>query len=394
LDQNEKHDERAFLKTLRSVGPDTTPSPGFEEALLGRLLDKVADQHAPMARKTRKLRTPVWVIRIAPAVAATLLLAVGLWWMFGGHVREASAGFAEMLQNIRQAATVAFDLTCRVQGEPVSRAQVQAAYPGRTRVTWRDDGRIHIVDAAKQKILALTPATMTANLRPVTDQADYDDPLERLRNAGDSAGQAVGTETWDNREVVVYQVEQGPVTLRVWVDAEEELPVLIESKSHADDGQESVVILDNIQWNLPICESQFSLEVPAGYTEAQPSETDLVELLRICARISGGSFPQELNGPAVLDLIKAGMPGQVYCERSPEGRGATTMSHEGKAVFKACLRGLTFVAVATEDGNWHYSGSGVKLGDATAVVCWWRPTGSTTPRAVYGDLTIRELTSD
>jgi len=394
LDHTEQPDQQPFLRALRSAGPEATPSPGFEEALLKRLLGQVANQDTAAPQRAQKGRKSVWAWRAMPAVAAMLLLALGFWWLLGADIRYASADFSEMLKNVREATTAAFDLTCRVPGEPVSRARVQMAYPGRARVTWSDDGRIHIVDGAQRKILALTPATMTANRRPVTVEAAYDEPLQRLKAAGESAGQLVGTETWDDRKITVYRLQQGQVTLHVWVDAGEELPVRIESRSRTEDGQEATVVLDNFRWNLPVCESQFSLEIPAGYTEGRPSETALIELLRICARASGGSFPEKLDGPAVLNLIETSKPGSVYAEKGPDGQEVTGMSDEGRETFKACLRGLAFVSWAIENGTWHYCGGGAKLGDPTAVVCWWRPTGSTMSRAVYGDLTVRDLVAD
>jgi len=33
----------------------------------------------------------------------------------------------------------------------------------------------------------------------------------------------------------------------------------------------------------------------------------------------------------------------------------------------------------------------VKLGDADAPVCWWKPPGSTTYRIIYGDLSARDV---
>ena len=36
-------------------------------------------------------------------------------------------------------------------------------------------------------------------------------------------------------------------------------------------------------------------------------------------------------------------------------------------------------------------GKGVKLGDNSRVVCWYRPKGSMTYRVVYGDLSIKDV---
>jgi hypothetical protein len=53
--------------------------------------------------------------------------------------------------------------------------------------------------------------------------------------------------------------------------------------------------------------------------------------------------------------------------------------------------GFTFPKIMPADNDWHYAGSGVKLGQAEVPICWWKPAGSQTYRVVFGDLSVRDL---
>lgn len=338
-------------------------------------------------------------MRIAPAgVAAAILIAVASWWLLIGNVAEASAGFAEMLERVCQARTVAFDSHFRVPGEPETKLQVLMAFPGRNRITW-PDGRVHIIDAAKGKYLTISsPVIKKAILRSSNVEADYGEPLERLRRAGKADGHFVRKETWNNQEVIVYQVDCPQGSMRVWVDPREELPVRIESRLRAKDGQEIVSVLDNFRWNPSISDSLFSLTAPVGYVleapESEPSEESLIELLRACAQMSNGSFPASLEPITVLDLVLKSHSEQVYHRVNAADKTFTDMNDQAKETYGTCLRGLAFIKRISENRTWQYAGGGVKLGDETSVVCWWNLPGLATYRAVYGDLKVRDVTAD
>lgn len=382
---------------LRSVGPDTTPSPGFEERLLERVLANAQAQQRATRQNEVRSRKRTWVIRIAPAVAAAVLIAISGWWLLVGSIAEASADFAEMLERIRQASTVAFDSCFSIPGEPETKVQVLMAFPGRSRVTW-PDGRIHIIDATNGKMLALGPLTKKATLWNSSVETTYGEPLEQLRRAGKSDGRFVGKETWNNQEIVVYQVDCTQGSMRVWVDPREELPVRIESRLSRD-SQQAIVVMDNFRWNLSISDSLFSLTAPAGYVlerpEIKPSEESLIELLRACAQMSNGSFPANLDAVAVLDLVLKSHPEQVYHRTvNAEDKTATDMDNQTKETYRTCLCGLAFIKRISENGSWRYAGGDVKPGDETAIVCWWKLPGSATYRAVYGDLKVRDVAAD
>ena len=51
--------------------------------------------------------------------------------------------------------------------------------------------------------------------------------------------------------------------------------------------------------------------------------------------------------------------------------------------------------INTEAGeSWHYAGDGVKLGDKTAPVCWYKPKGSPLYRVIYGNLGVADVAEE
>jgi hypothetical protein len=50
--------------------------------------------------------------------------------------------------------------------------------------------------------------------------------------------------------------------------------------------------------------------------------------------------------------------------------------------------------IFTAGDTWHYQGRGVDLGDAKIAVAWYKPKGAEFYRVIFGDLSVRELSSD
>jgi hypothetical protein len=53
-----------------------------------------------------------------------------------------------------------------------------------------------------------------------------------------------------------------------------------------------------------------------------------------------------------------------------------------------------FIERLPEGSDYQYVGENVKLGDAEAPVCWWKPPGSKTYRVIYGGLSVRDVEPD
>lgn len=58
------------------------------------------------------------------------------------------------------------------------------------------------------------------------------------------------------------------------------------------------------------------------------------------------------------------------------------------------VRGIMFVQMLPADGDWHYAGKDVKLGDVDTAIFWYRPADSETYRVIYGDLSAKDVSPE
>jgi hypothetical protein len=331
-----------------------------------------------------------WVRRAASIAAAAVIAAVAAWLLLG-RVSTASASFAEMVRRVCQAKTVSYDSTLRIPGHQDVRYNVSLSQTGQRRIVWPD--RVQVLDPIQQEGLVLYPATQKARLFEVSPQAA--DPVENLREAGDSASQFIGKEFLGGREAMVYQVASKQQIMRVWVDPKEELPVRMEIRAPAKDGPETVTIFDNFCWNCPIPESSFSLNLPPGYSFDQSRdykiEESLAHLLKTCADISGGVFPAQME-PVPVQILLSQERKDGGIALNGELTRTTDLGEQGKESLRVCLGGLAFMEQVKAGGTWRYCGQGTRLGDAKAAICWWQPPGAQNYRVMYGDLQLKDVT--
>ncbi|MBN1391847.1 MAG: hypothetical protein JW947_03480, partial [Sedimentisphaerales bacterium] len=150
------------------------------------------------------------------------------------------------------------------------------------------------------------------------------------------------------------------------------------------------VVCKNLHFDAPMDESLFSMEVPEGYTLKQTeidlmgsTEQDFIEGLRVRAEVFGdGTFP---GGVAVEDYLKdAPSMGQKMGELGLSEK-------EIEEIGMKLARHLLFIRFFKGEGEWHYAGDGVRLGDASKAIFWYQPKDSQTYRVIYGDLSVKDV---
>jgi len=62
--------------------------------------------------------------------------------------------------------------------------------------------------------------------------------------------------------------------------------------------------------------------------------------------------------------------------------------------FANVFDGFGIVNKMPGKSNWHYNGASIKLGDSDTAIFWYKPKGSDSYRAIYGDLTIEDVAAD
>jgi outer membrane lipoprotein-sorting protein len=297
-----------------------------------------------------------------------------------------------MLKRVRQATTVTYDVTYTNSQPQKTHAHVLMAVPKRIRTEWQS-GEVQIHDYEKRRILALYPSDRKAVLVPVISNARPNvEALLCLQQMGDSAGQLITRERMNGRQVEIYEATLNQQVMRIWVDVKEQLPARVEVRSLGQSSQAPTMIFDHFQWNVQIADSKFSLEAPSGYAlegpADMPPEQLLAVLLKTSTAYSNGVFPGKLDTQVVLEILQRDAPASFVGSAS-----FRPGSVEQRKLFRTCLWGLDFIEEMQSNGSWRYFG-GAKLGDDRAVVCWWRPPGTTMYKVMFGDLKAKEVPLD
>jgi hypothetical protein len=249
--------------------------------------------------------------------------------------------------------------------------------------------------------------------------------LDWLSNLHGESGQLTGQEEMDGKTTSVFCVEEDFRKITIWVDPETDLPVRVErvwlppdpdkdivvpmmflderdfggkqdvrTISITGDGvqQKHTIIWSDFVWNPDLDESLFSLVPPADYSIEEllydVSDTDedgLINALAFWTEMSEGLFPFNINELGDPNKVKPMLIKKFDRDGAPKEEFDRAMKQ-----MHQILKGLWFAQKCKVQGNWHYSGDNVRLGDADRPVCWWKSENSDTFRVIYGDLSLAD----
>lgn len=328
--------------------------------------------------------------KLAAAAVIVIAVTVGIFH-FGGPF-AATVSFADVVRPILNARTASLDIIIGDQGnQAVIHDDVMGSRIRRT-VSGAESTDI-IIDFEQQRMLALDHTNKTAvyiELGGLPDLKNYVELLQnliiRLQEKPDLKVENQGTQNIDGRDCLTFVAQVESETITIWADAETTLPIRIEEKT-----PNMQIVCDNLQFDVDFDESLFSMEVPDGYTIqdaggidfSQSSESAFIETLRIWAEvIEDGQFPDSIN---LEDIVKLGPKFDQGMKRA----GLTDQEKIGVATKWG--QGLVFIRFFKGQGQWHYAGAGVKLGDGNTPIFWYQPQDSETWRVIYGDLTVKDV---
>ena len=106
----------------------------------------------------------------------------------------------------------------------------------------------------------------------------------------------------------------------------------------------------------------------------------MVAVLRSCAsKDARGEFPTTLDTESMFELM-----GELYAASKP-----------AQEVPKAHTRIVRAMMLLDMHPSAQYAGQGVKLGDGTKPVFWYKPgSDSQAYRVIYGDLSVKDVPTD
>lgn len=332
-------------------------------------------------------------VKIAVAAAVVIALLLGL--QFLGNPLGSNLTFAQVVQPILSARTVAVDT---IVGQDESGPTIHDVVKGsRIRRTMSGAEDVAIIDLESGRMLTLDPqqnAAVYVDIQGPVQEGTKSylglvrEIVTRMNGAPDLPVTQLGRQTIEGREALGLKVSEANTELTIWADVRTSRPVRIEVRQ----GQ-SFTVLKNIQFDVPVEDSLVSLEVPAGYTlhettldMSQFSEQDFVEALRLWAQLMlDGQFPESLR---LEDLM-----GQMH-QIGEKIERLDIPSPEKTQLGLKLWRGYTFFHVVAHDGVYRYTGQGARLGEAQRPIFWYQPPGSATWRVIYADLSVRDATPE
>lgn len=375
-------------------------------------------------------------------VAATVLLAAGLAWLNLGDRSLGPTAFADEIPGIDQVQQLTWTVTfyTRVSSKDGKRAWVEKErrlfayrHPGQYRETrMTPDGEVVAVvisDHNAGRTLEMYVKDKKAMLKSLDHRADPRGPFawegDALRSRELASPIRVksvslpGKAQLDDAEVDVARVmlqdtEQGrltrldmyfdPATKRLagmWSPNEskdERADLEKEAKNPGKDGwrYEPVASLTSeIRLQPDLKAADFSLEAPADFateTIAPPTvtEDEMLEYLQASAAYNDGVFP---DSPFIAyDADKLNVEWEK--EESARTAAANTLiaqidKFRRREIYEPPLK--RFLDDNTEPDSFQFVGSGVKLGKADQIILWYRLRHGGQLRAIYGDMSVRDV---
>ena len=368
---------------------------------------------AGTAAAGRSSRAGWWRVGIAATVGLAAALAVMI--MPGISGRDGNAAFAAMLEKVREAKSVRYRIT--VPG--VEQAAGTAKTPFFVTIETAEGARLEMGplvtvfgrDGGLMLDTEGKSATTFSNDEAKDNRRQRPDVLAKFRQADGSwgepiEGKQVGTVAARGYRMTKKWIgENDPewVSMRVYIDPATDLPVRVEQEVRLSDDEQSqrfVSVLSDFEWDIEIDPALLSLDPPAGYRHEQSAREAVAEVsppeaiaagLRFYADHLKGDLPNGINGIEPMFALQ----GAVFDAAARKEVLALDMGAKMKFVKQrlAPWFGLARALDDLEKQNIqvHYLGTGLKAGDATQIVAWWKADKAGRVIAIHGDLSVTEI---
>lgn len=264
----------------------TPVPPGPAAALIASTIEALASSEAQrtvsppgVARPNRRRELMFRMARYGGFTAAAGLLLAFLAVTLS--TREAAA-FAEVLENVKDAETVTFTNLQQIGTQPalpvkwsVKADKYRMEFPG---------GMAVVADLGAKRGLQLDPARKEAQVLTAHADAGTGNIVEDLRKVKPEDVEPAGEQQHEGRTVRVYRSNKvvllgmkGAETTLL-VDPETDLPVRIvviaqkAGEPIGDTGKTAsgvTLTFEDFDWNAPLADALFSLDVPPGYTTVE-----------------------------------------------------------------------------------------------------------------------------
>jgi outer membrane lipoprotein-sorting protein len=390
-----------ILESLFKDNPGAEVPPEVE-IRLGRHLATLRERMEAPRGEERFARVQGWGLALryaTPAVAVILIGFIAYLIMAGGG---SSRAFADVVERLREARTLTYTMTSRMEGTPLAKIPMEYAFkePHYIRVS-APMGTYSVINMAEKKgLTVMTPQKQYIEMDlsdASPEQFQVSDVVYEMRSLPERADEVLGEEEINGRIVQGFRVTDMGMDKTLWVDVE--TGDLVQMEGEFVNAPGMYVVIENIRFGIEYDDSFFSLEPPSGFTPLKveydsslPGEQDLINVLDFfTSHHVDGLFPESMNpgkiSASLMDLMKSGM------FREPDTEGMTPEEKEQASLetTNKLTRGFMFVMQLGPQNDWHYVGKDVELGAADTPVFWYKPDGSETYRVIFADLDVRDV---
>ena len=373
-----------------------------------------------------------FVLRLtSAAIAATVILLAGLWVL-----TPQKRAFAKTFEAIQQAKTISwsidwYDRLYSVDGQRswIKRApRWERSYlaPNKWRdVRYADDGtvaHVAIEDTQTGEVLSLDMKKRTATLtKEPSGQFGSSGPFASIESI--LRGESLvfhGQHTIDGRPANVFRHHRelrdgNGESMEIWIDAQSKRllkytttpgsvyfdPETVPDRNNVAEekfskGTIAGVVKRDIVFDAQLDPSLFSLTPPAGFERVDPpprvlvSEELMIQWLGLSAAANGGVF---------LELERGfNMKWHNVIANKPKQDRTEAEQKYMEVAYKHILDGNMvpiekFYETFTEPNSFRYLGQAGKLGDKDRLVCFYKLKSTGHYRAVYGDLSVKDISA-
>lgn len=384
--------ERELTGAVERLEIDTQPGAAHRAELRRQML--AAFEQAPTAddrpagpawadRLRRRIMNGTFARAAAAVVVAAAVIGVVAFWP--GPDGSGGIALAEVRERFEKVRTACFKLSWYRNGKCEYAGPAKWREPGLLR--WEVPGMIGIFDWAKGEFMSVLPEAKTAHSATI---ADIENPYYRnwisdlKKIVGSDSAEEAGEKEISGRKAKGWRFKDAEWLCTIWADAK--TGDLLEAEWQTGNTR---MVMSGFVLDKELDEGLFDLKPPAGYFhtrakfgQADPSEKDVILLLRIWAMGGGDVFPDALDArefPAAADKVDWKQLGIEMGIKSRE---------ESNKVSGAIPRAFWWLS---SGHTWTYAGKGVRLGDEDKPVLWYRPKESKTYRVIYGDLSVKDI---